>query len=71
MRKRIPESSKLPVLLSTEEVADIQEHTLLDPDSFSSGICEAELRLGATRNQLSRVSIPPRRQTLDHIAISQ
>ena len=39
-RQRIPEGTKLPVLLCTEEIADIQEHTFLDPDLVSGGIVQ-------------------------------
>ena len=39
-RKRIPKGSKLPVLLSTEEVSDIREHTFLEPNLLLGGLAQ-------------------------------
>ena len=40
IRLRIPEGSKIQLLLSTDEVADIRDHTFLDPDIVSDGIVQ-------------------------------
>ena len=39
-RKQIPAGSKLAVLLSAQEVADIREHTFLDPNLIIGGIVQ-------------------------------
>ena len=39
-RKQIPAGSKLPVLPGIQEVADIREHTFLDPDILTGGIVQ-------------------------------
>lgn len=39
-RKRIPDGCKLPVLLSAAEIADIREHTFLDPEFVRFGVVQ-------------------------------
>jgi hypothetical protein len=39
-QRRISEGSKLPVLLRTEEISDIREHTFLDPNLLIGGIVQ-------------------------------
>jgi hypothetical protein len=40
MRKRLPADSRVRVVLSAEEIADIRQHTFLGPELLLSGLVE-------------------------------